>query len=86
MNRKPQAGACGVCGCAVVQPTWTARAAIIHEMGSARGEAALSAWLKGHHFDDSGKLLRVRCPQHGGLGFPPPRAGGRRDGADVKTK
>ena len=54
----------------MVQPTWKAIAGRIHEMGSARGEAALSFWLEGHQFDDSVKLLKVRCPQHGGLGFP----------------
>lgn len=72
-RRKPQRGVCGVCGCAVVAPSDT-------DVILAQSERALggswdkpideSGWANGHEFDDAGKLIKVRCQKHGGLGFP----------------
>ncbi len=73
-KHKPQRGHCGVCGCAVVAPSDT-------DVIIAQSERALggswdkpiieSGWANGHEFDDAGKLVQVRCPKHGGKGFPP---------------
>lgn len=68
--RKPQRGVCGVCGCAVVAPSFEQRSALAHKMGCSLGRDALSGWANGHEVDMHGKLLKVRCPQHGGHGFP----------------
>ena len=56
MTRKVEPGRCDVCGCAVVKPS------SYDDVG----------WKYGHYYSDfSGRLLAVRCEQHGGQGFEP---------------
>lgn len=71
--RKPQRGVCGVCGCAVVQPSAIEAATATGENygGAWNKPIAESGWANGHEFDDVGKLVQVRCERHGGKGFPP---------------
>lgn len=73
MKRKPQRGACGVCGCAVVAPSAIDAAIASGEVNGGAWDKPISesGWANGHEFDDDGKLLKVRCPKHGGKGFPP---------------
>jgi hypothetical protein len=72
-NRKPKAGSCGVCGCAVVQPSVRD---IYFGIAAASVCNSGRAWVNGHEYtSDHGKLLQVRCPQHDGLGFPSGQGG-----------
>jgi hypothetical protein len=61
--RKPQAGCCGFCGCAVVKPSAQEKLIALDR----RFET--TAWASGHEFDERGNLVSVRCHQHGGEGF-----------------
>lgn len=51
--RKPQVGCCGVCGRAVVQPTYD----------QVKDERRDDFWVSGHHYV-CGILDEVRCFQH----------------------
>lgn len=71
--RKPQPGCCGVCGCAVVQPSEPEKWSAVGELqmgGCWDRPITETGWASGHQFDDTGKLLKVRCERHGGCGFP----------------
>jgi hypothetical protein len=50
-KRKPQAGACSVCGCAVIRPVDPPRD------GEYFGE-------DGRHYYDDGRLVLVHCDSH----------------------
>lgn len=71
--RKPSRGVCGECGCAVVAPSELDRRIASGELrygGCWDRPIIESGWAHGHEFDGNGKLLKVRCQKHGGLGFP----------------
>lgn len=72
MKRKPQRGVCGVCCCAVVAPSAIDAAIASGEVlgGAWDKPISESGWANGHKYDGNGKLLKVRCQKHGGLGFP----------------
>jgi hypothetical protein len=61
-RRKPQRGCCGVCGCPVEAPS-------LREVRDAPDWCGQPVWLSGHQYDGD-RLLSVRCPQHGGRGWP----------------
>lgn len=70
-SRKPQPGVCGTCGCAVVQPSTAEKWSAAGEFGGCwERPIAETGWASGHHFDDSGNLLKVLCRAHGGFGWP----------------
>jgi hypothetical protein len=71
-RRKPQRGCCGVCGCAVVAPSEVESAIAIGEVqtgGTWDRPIIETGWARGHQYDDAGRLVQVRCRQHGGLGW-----------------
>lgn len=61
---KPRPGVCGRCGTAVVRSAEEPPKA--EDSGQGNGE------INGHKYE-WGRLVRVRCRSHGGLGFPDER-------------
>jgi hypothetical protein len=61
-REQPRSGICGACGFEVSNPLKMFRS-FVYGYGYAM-------WLNGHYYDEKGHLQRVRCLQHGGLGFP----------------
>lgn len=61
--RKPQAGACGVCGRAVVRPDYTEVEKVLKWLATTDSS---SVTTRGHEYDLDGRLVSVRCYQHEG--------------------
>ncbi len=62
-RRKPQAGACRVCGCAVVQPTPSSFAR------AQKADRTGRFWVSGHlyEYDERARIIRLRdvaCATH----------------------
>lgn len=73
--RKPSRGVCGVCHCPVVAPSVDE----YHEALDKKGTNGIGELeVNGHLYDTlqcPERLLQVRCPAHGGHGFPPANHG-----------
>lgn len=71
-GRKIEPGRCTVCGCAVVRPSNVEKWEAVGESSGGAWDKPIaeSGWANGHQYDYTGKLVRVRCQTHGGLGFP----------------
>lgn len=63
-KRKARAGACGVCGRAVVRPTDTQVAESISRACSFKYSTPTTVTVQGHEYDLGQRLLKVRCINH----------------------